>query len=260
MTTRFWLRPKWIFGHLLCLFLIVLFVSLGFWQLRRLHGREAHNRQVRSRITAPITTPDAALGSGAGDAAYRRVRVTGTWASGTTTLVRSRSLDSQSGDDVLTTLDVDGKGLVVLRGFAPVGGGGLATMLSAVRPSAGQVTVTGVLLPAEQRGAFGPRDPATGHLDVVNRVDIPRLQRQQSLPLAPVYLLLTSSRPAEKDFIRAVPLPPLNNGPHLSYAIQWFIFATIGAIGWPLLLRRTARSEREEQAAEQASSEPAVAP
>jgi len=45
-TTRFWLRPKWIVGHLLCLFLIVLFVNLGFWQLRRLHSRQPARRRA----------------------------------------------------------------------------------------------------------------------------------------------------------------------------------------------------------------------
>ena len=265
MTHRFWLRPKWIFGHVLCLFLIVLFVNLGFWQLRRLHERQDHNRFVRARVTAPTTTLDDALAGGADAATYRRVRVTGTWATGTTVLVRSRSLDGQAGDDVLTTLEVGGRAVVVLRGFAPLGGGGLDTMLSAVRPvSSGPVTVSGVLRASETRGAFGPRDPATGHLDVVNRVDIPRLQRQQeSLALAPVYLLLTSSTPAEKAFIRPVPLPALSDGPHLSYAIQWFIFATVGAVGWPLLLRKTARTnddddERDDERDD--SSDPALAP
>jgi cytochrome oxidase assembly protein ShyY1 len=257
MTTRFWLRPKWIFGHVLCLFLVVLFVNLGFWQLRRLHSRQAHNRVVRAQVEAPITTLEDTLTGGTSSATYRRVRVTGTWVSGTTVLVRSRSLDGQSGDDVLSTLDAGDRGVVVLRGFAPLGGGGLQTMLSAVRPDTSgtaTVTVTGVLLPSQTRGAFGPTDPATGHLDVVNRVDIGRLQKQQSLPLAPVYLQLMSSRPAEKEFVRPVPLPPLTNGPHLSYAFQWFIFATVGAVGWPLLLRKTAASERIE------SSEPAAAP
>ena len=253
-TTRFWLRPKWIVGHLLCLFLIVLFVNLGFWQLRRLHSRQAHNRLVRARVEAPITTLDDALAGGAPGAAYRRVRVTGTWVAGTTVLVRNRSLDSQPGDNVATTLAVGGRWLVVLRGFAPLGGGGLSNMLSAVRPgTSGTVTVTGVLRTSEERGAFGPKDPASGHLDVVNRIDLGRLQTQQDVPLAPVYLQLTSSRPAEKEFVRVVPLPPLSNGPHLSYAIQWFIFATVGAVGWPLLLRKTAAAERLE------SSDPAVA-
>jgi surfeit locus 1 family protein len=246
VTTRFWLRPKWLFGHVLCASLVVLFVNLGFWQLRRFDERQERNDLIQERVEAPITTLDDALAGGADGAAYRRVRVTGTWAPGTTVLVRNRSLDGQSGNNVVTTLDVGGSGggLVVLRGFAPLGGGGLEAMRSAVQPgTTGEITVTGVLRSSEKRGSIGPKDPTTGTLEVVNRIDLDRLQQQQELDLAPVYLQLTSSQPAEKDIVRAVPLPALDDGPHLSYAIQWFIFATVGAVGWPLLLRKTARSE-----------------
>jgi hypothetical protein len=37
-----------------------------------------------------------------------------------------------------------------------------------------------------------------------------------------------------------VPPPPLSNGPHLSYAIQWFIFSVIALVGYPIVLRRQA--------------------
>src|SRR4051812_40633082 len=40
VSNRFWLRPKWIFGHLLCLFLVLVFIWCGFWQLRRLHEKQ----------------------------------------------------------------------------------------------------------------------------------------------------------------------------------------------------------------------------
>ena len=34
------------------------------------------------------------------------------------------------------------------------------------------------------------------------------------------------------------PLPELTEGPHLNYAIQWFAFATIAAVGYVILVRR----------------------
>jgi hypothetical protein len=37
-----------------------------------------------------------------------------------------------------------------------------------------------------------------------------------------------------------VPPPPLSKGPHLSYAVQWFIFTVIALVGYPLILRRQA--------------------
>jgi cytochrome oxidase assembly protein ShyY1 len=35
-----------------------------------------------------------------------------------------------------------------------------------------------------------------------------------------------------------VPPPELSEGPHLSYAVQWFIFSTIAVVGYPITLRR----------------------
>jgi hypothetical protein len=40
-----------------------------------------------------------------------------------------------------------------------------------------------------------------------------------------------------------VPTPELSDGPHLGYAGQWFIFALLTVIVYPLLLRRVARNK-----------------
>ena len=41
--------------------------------------------------------------------------------------------------------------------------------------------------------------------------------------------------------------PRLDEGPHFSYAIQWLIFTTIAAVGYPLILRRRAREVAQEE-------------
>jgi surfeit locus 1 family protein len=38
--------------------------------------------------------------------------------------------------------------------------------------------------------------------------------------------------------IVAVPPPELSEGPHLGYAVQWFIFSTIAVVGYPIILRQ----------------------
>ncbi len=42
--------------------------------------------------------------------------------------------------------------------------------------------------------------------------------------------------------------PVLDDGSHLNYMGQWFIFATLTCIVYPLLLRRTARNKAAEAA------------
>jgi surfeit locus 1 family protein len=244
----FWLRPKWVFGHILCFTLVVTFVNLGFWQLRRLDEKRDRNELIRSREEAPPTSVDEALRNGAEAAAYRRIRDEGTWDAAGTVLVRSRSLDGDPGYHVLTPLDLGDQVIIVNRGFARLGGGGDQAILETVRPAGDlHVRVEGVLRPSESRGSFGPKDPSTGRLSVVNRVDIPRLQRQISEPLAPLFLQLQSSQPPPGDVLRLLPLPATDEGPHLSYAVQWFIFATVGAVGWPLLLRKQGRDTAVEE-------------
>jgi cytochrome oxidase assembly protein ShyY1 len=41
-----------------------------------------------------------------------------------------------------------------------------------------------------------------------------------------------------------VPLPELSEGPHLSYAIQWFSFAVVALVGSAILVRRDRRAKR----------------
>src|SRR3546814_6734256 len=50
----------------------------------------------------------------------------------------------------------------------------------------------------------------------------------------PVVVQSVSSEPAGSDLLVPVPAPPLDAGPHRSYAFQWFAFAAIVAIVYPL--------------------------
>jgi surfeit locus 1 family protein len=246
VSTRFWLRPKWVFGHLLCLLLVVVFINCGFWQLRRLHQKQHRNALIHAREAAPPTSLEDALRAGADGAVYRRVTVRGHWDAAETVLVRSRALNEQPGFHVLTPLVVGGQAVVVNRGFAPLGGGTDEAIISNVVPEArGTVTVSGLLRASETRGSIGPRDAAGTQL-VVNRIDVPRLQRQVDEHLVPVYLQLTGPAPAPGTFPALLPLPATDEGPHRSYAVQWFIFATVGVVGWPLLLRKQARDLARE--------------
>jgi cytochrome oxidase assembly protein ShyY1 len=55
--------------------------------------------------------------------------------------------------------------------------------------------------------------------------------------------LIESSPPEPEPFPEPVAAPELSEGSHLSYAVQWFVFATAVAVGWVLAVRRSARSQ-----------------
>src|SRR5205807_637028 len=120
-------------------------------------------------------------------------------------------------------------------------------------PPAGQVTVEGLMQETQTKGLFGPTDPGTGRLTNVARVDVERVQQQVPYHLYPMWVQLTSSSPAQTGGEPEVlPPPTLDEGPHFSYAVQWFIFSTIAVVGYPLILRRSARNR--EFAAEESGT------
>ncbi len=54
-------KPRWILSHVFILALVVTFVNLGFWQLRRLDERRTYNALVESRQDLPAATVDELL-------------------------------------------------------------------------------------------------------------------------------------------------------------------------------------------------------
>lgn len=247
------LTPRWLLSHVLVVAVVVLMVNLGLWQLRRLDERRAANDEAAAALARPaadlseVVDPAASFDDGEA-AALRRVRVTGTYAPDDEVLVRSRSLDGAPGLWVVTPLVLgDGTAVAVNRGWVPVspeGAEGPAPAGSAA--PAGEVTVDGVLRATEVRGRFGPTDPEEGRLTHLARLDLGRLQQQVDEDLYPVAVQLTASDPAQAgDLPVPLPLPDTGDeGPHLSYAVQWFVFSTIAAVGYVVILRRQAEERR----------------
>lgn len=237
-------RPVWIVGHLLALSAVVGFVLLGQWQLRRHQERSLLDERIAARVAAqprPLADLVAELGTDGAALDLRPATATGTYRPQDEVILQARTLNGRSGNEVLTPLDLgDGSAVLVDRGWVPLDVVG-PPVEGAEVPS-GSVTVTGYLRPSETRSGFGPVDPATGVLERVIRVDLVRLQQQLDLDLGQVYLVLAEQSPAQTgNFPIALPAPQPGGGPpHLSYAVQWFAFAGVVLVGYPILLRRTA--------------------
>lgn len=250
---RFALRPRWILSHVLILVLIVTMVNLGFWQLRRLHEKKSHNATVEKNEAFPVAPIESLLQandptSRGGDLAFRRTSATGTYDTANEVIVRARSLNERPGVWVASPLRLaDGTGVIVVRGFLP-SQGTLEAVPAGAEPPSGTVTVQGLVQETQTRGLIGPTDPSGVRLGDIARVDVERLQQQVPYRLYPVWLQLTSSSPAQSGTEPEVlPPPTLDEGPHFSYAVQWFIFSTIAVIGYPLILRRSARIREQAE-------------
>jgi cytochrome oxidase assembly protein ShyY1 len=136
----------------------------------------------------------------------------------------------------------DGDAVLVNRGFAnlPDCDGAAATF----EPATGEHQVTGLVRESQRRGAFGARDPEAGVLSSLSRLDVDRIAQQYDRPLAAVYVELASESSAAEPAPFPLPPPELSDGPHLSYTVQWFLFAAVGLIGYPLVLWRQSRGAR----------------
>jgi surfeit locus 1 family protein len=241
-------RPKWIAGHVLALVAIVAFVNLGLWQLRRLDERKQLNRLLEARLTAaPVPWDDlvAQYGDDPDALEYRMVLLDGSYVLDEEVILRSRSYEGMSGHHVLTPLLLDdGTAVVVDRGWVPIDA--TDPPVAGAEPPTGRVEVIGIIRTTQVRGSFGPVDPPDGVLTRIARVDLARLQQQSSLDLAPVYAELQSQEPPQAtDSPIPVPPPEQTERNHLSYAIQWFLFAVVVAIGYPILIFRTSLSGSE---------------
>lgn len=223
---RFARRPVWVAGHLLVAAVLVVFVSAGLWQLDRLEQRRERNELIAARSSAEPVEVGEALDPGAGDDEVDDLRFAAVLATGTygepSVVVRS-NLDGVSGGRVFTPLALAGGEVVlVLRGFvtqAPDGS------VEAPAPPAGEVTVEGVAIPVRR-------------LEAVSRQALD----EAGPSVLPVVVQATATRTEpDSEELRLVPSPELGDGPHLSYAVQWFLFATVVAVGYPLLLRRRSR-------------------
>ena len=237
---RFLLRPKWIGFHVLVVAGIVALVSLGFWQLRRLDERRDFNARVEARTEVPPTPLDEVLASGPPDEIeWRTVTVIGRYLPDEQFVIVNRSQGGRAGDNVATPLDLgDGRTLIVNRGFVPLS-------VDVPPAPAGTVDVVGRVRQSQARRTGQLSDPTEGELTEVQRLDIPRLEGQLPGDVVPVYVDLLASQPAEAPGLPdRVQRPPLDEGPHLSYAVQWFIFAICVAIGWVLAVRRSTRTRR----------------
>jgi surfeit locus 1 family protein len=197
-------------------------VRLGFWQLDRLQERRATNARIQAGLEAAPVVLDEAPRLGA---APRRASATGTYDIDREVVLFGRAFEGQSGDHLLTPLLLsDGSALLVDRGWVPTG------TRSPARE--GAVEVRGFLLPPD---SVGEAVPVAGR---VTRVDPDGIGHTLPYELAPVYLLLQVQRPPADSLPIPASLPALSEGPHLSYAIQWFSFAAVTLIGSSVLLRR----------------------
>ena len=226
-------------GHFLVVGICLLFVYLGFWQVRRLEERRLENAVVSSRLAAaPIQIEELITGAGpdVDSLEFRNAVATGVFDTSEEVLVRSQVHAGTAGWHVITPLVLsDGRAILVNRGWVPLEMDAVPVPLV---PPAGRVAINGWVGLTQERRAGGAVEPE-GRLTRIARIDVGRLDEQVPPALLPVYIVADEGG-------QPLPIPVArpdvaDEGPHMLYAIEWFSFTLIGLVGYFFLVRRAIR-------------------
>jgi cytochrome oxidase assembly protein ShyY1 len=263
---RFLLSWRWAIITLIALLLIPTMIRLGFWQYHRHEARVARNELIGRNLTGrPV--PFGSLAPSPGFAVptgltWRAVTATGEYDPAHEFVIRGRTEPGGSsiGFFVITPLRLsDGQGTVLVnRGWVP-SPGNATDYPSVPAPPTGTVTATGRLRADETTASSGIRD----HGGLPDRqYKLINTEQQAKLSGATIlggYLELASSTPPAGASPELLPEPEHSDiGPHMAYAIQWWLFTTLIPVGLIVLARREAK-ERAASAAAEAVPEPVAA-
>ncbi|WP_203566813.1 SURF1 family cytochrome oxidase biogenesis protein [Aestuariimicrobium ganziense] len=243
------MRKLWIRWLALAVFVAVLaavFVRLGEWQIHRLEQRRETNARVVAHQQQPVKPWDEVFtGPISDDQQWQRVSVTGTFDPDHMLTVRYRNVADQAGVEVVTPLVTsDGQVVLVNRGFLPRP----KNTLDAVSPTppAGEVTVVGYV----RRNEVGKANAITPVQNTVRLINSPAIAAWLGKPVVDGHIQAISTTPADDPSFQLVPPPSLDEGPHLSYAVQWFVFTLIAVGGAVILIRGDLRERRKKLARE----------
>jgi surfeit locus 1 family protein len=209
-------------------------VRLGIWQLDRLTERRAQNAIVLMRGTMPVESVVALQGRDTSETHWRRVRVRAVADYEGEIAHATRSQAGSPGVHLLTPVrPLDGEwgdtAILVIRGFVYAPDGRTFDK----RKARGADTLDFEALVT----SFPPRRPGTVRMPsdarAVRLLDRDTLAALTGHPLAP-FVLLALGDTTMTDITKPtnVPPPSPSEGPHKSYAIQWFGFASVFVIGF----------------------------
>lgn len=242
MLVRNLFRRRWWWTTLLVLVAVGVMIRLGLWQLERLEQRRAFNARVSAQLAqSPFMLTADTLTNDLTGMEYRAVVVTGEYDHSQEVVLRNQVWDYRPGFHILTPLVIAGTDQAVLvnRGWIPVEDGTPESWSKYAEP--GVVQVRGMIRASRSQPDFGgvadPPPVAGETLHAWNNVNVARIDQQVSYPLLPIYIQQAPDPAWNRLPYRDLPTLELSEGSHLGYAIQWFLFAVILALGYPMYVR-----------------------
>jgi surfeit locus 1 family protein len=228
-------------------------IRLGIWQLDRLAQRRLENARVAAGIVGEPVDMEAVGGDSTRSRALR-VRLRGRYDFEHEIVLINRSRDGSPGVNLLTPLRLEGRDTAVLvnRGWVYSPDGSTVDPSRWREPVEAAGTAWVSWLPVYGRGASARSSANETTARRVLQADRQVMSGMLPYPIAPYQLVLIdeaamnqangyggnggaaplgTETPIDPTRPVRIPLPSLDEGPHKSYALQWFAFAAIALIG-----------------------------
>lgn len=223
---------------------------LGVWQLnRRAEAWQEIDRIDNNYSSAAVPLDDVLQSLEAFDNSekWTPVLATGVYLRDEQILVRNRPYNGRPGFTVLTPLLMsNGSVFIVDRGWVPPGDAKDTPDFIPEAP-AGTVSVEARLKAAEP--SIPGRSAPAGQVATVELTIVAEMLDRPTYTGA--YGLLVSEDPSAEQRPAEAKKPARDEGPHLSYALQWFVFAIFGFLGFGYAMRQEYRAVNVDDPDEQ---------
>ncbi|MGX5695085.1 SURF1 family cytochrome oxidase biogenesis protein [Agromyces soli] len=244
---RFLLAPRWAGYLALVIVFAVACCALGTWQLNRRAEALAEVARIDANYDAepiPLSSALPELDAFDVDQRWQVVEASGRYLVDDEVVVRNRPMQGSTGFEVITPFRLDsGEVFMVDRGWIPQGSDGRAGEVPA--PPAGEVDITARLKAGE--GRIAGRTSTGAEFATIDLDELAARVGEPSYTGAYGILVQTSGDAQQPPL--AQPRPERDEGPHLSYALQWFVFALLAFIGlgWAANQERKAHDEASDR-------------
>ncbi len=242
---RFLLSGAWIGGFIFCIIFSIATFFLGEWQMdRRMEKLDEINKIVDNYDIDPVPYSEAGDLFDNFEEQYKwtPIIVQGQYLPEDTLVVRNRPRAGVPGFEVLVPFVTQtGDRILVDRGWVPIGDDATAPD-TIPAPPAGQSRIIIRVVPGEDTIN---RDAPAGQVASIN---LPTINEQLDYAVAEeAYGLMAAESPQMDTTPQPLPEPQRDEGPHLSYSMQWFTFGLMSFAVWGWLAYQRAVRNREDE-------------
>lgn len=241
-TYKFLFSSKWLGYFVVALIFALACVALGNWQMNRRNAVVENIHKIQQNYAGTVVDyADVAANFDELDPAkeWTQVRLKGTYQTADQRVVRNRPLNGGPGYEVLVPLTLEnGDTVIIDRGWLPIGNREAGHPDTVPQPEAGTVEVIARLKPAEPTLDRGAPEGQLASIDL--KAYAAQLDYQIKTGS---YGQLATESPAAAVNPVPFPAPSIDEGSHLSYALQWIAFGILAFVGFGYAAKMQRRND-----------------